>query len=378
VNVDIQPLNVEVRDGDGPNRGDEVDGCLIHITDRESLEEAKGRIIGAEMFQKNEELLVRYLSARRLSQGTKASYGTAVRSFTTLVGAPLIRAGREEFEEWYRLADASGLAASTIVLYTSRLRKILVYALTHLSSSKAEAKAKVMIALEGVPLQDLHREVKLMERWLDKLLTPGELEAIMREAVHPRARALLPVLYETACRKGEILGSRIRDVSIGSQFSTIKVFGKTGQRTLPLVRSVPALEAWIDVHPDPCPRSPLFATVVNGEVRRMNDRTPNKLMAELGERVGLRHISPHMLRHTRLTELAAAGVGEFVLKSFAGWTQNSDMAARYVHFSGRTHIPAILRLEGIDMNPSGREGPQSVGDVYGVLENVLKEATSPP
>ena len=106
----------------------------------------------------------------------------------------------------------------------------------------------------------------------------------------------------------------------------------------------------------------------------MDDRTPNKLMKEIGERVGIRHTTPHMLRHTRLTELAAAGVGEFVLKSFAGWTQDSDMAAKYVHFSGRTHIPAILSLEGIDMDQSRREGPRSVSDVYGVLENVLKEA----
>ena len=326
------------------------------------------------MLQENEELLVRYLSARRLSPSTRNSYGTALRSFTNLVGAPLIRAGRAEFEEWFRRADAAGLAASSIVLYTSRLRKVLVYALTCLGTSKTEARARVMIALEGVPLQDLHREAKLYERWLDKLLTPSELGALIRETVHPRARALLPVSYETACRKGELLGARIRDVSIGSEFSTIRVFGKTGQRTLPLVRSVPALEAWLDAHPDPSTRSPLFATVVNGEVRRMDERTPNKLMAELSERGGIRHTSPHMLRHTRLTELAAAGVGEFVLKSFAGWTQNSDMAARYVHFSGRTHIPAILKLEGIDVDPSRRQGPTSVGDVYGVLGKVLAEA----
>lgn len=365
-------LNVDVRGGGRPRRGeDEEYGCQIHVTARQNLDGSKGRIIGAEMFQKNEELLVRYLSARRLSKCTKNSYMTAVRSFTNLVGAPLVKAGREEFEEWFRQADALGLAASSIVLYTSRLRKILVYALMCMNLSKTEAKAKVMLALEGVPLQDLHRETKIKERWLDKLLTLSELGSLMREAVHPRARALLPVLYETACRKGEILGARIRDVSIGGDFSTIRVFGKTGQRTLPLVRSVPRLENWLEAHPDPRPRSPLFATVVNGKVRRMDDRTPNKLMAEIGDRVGMRHISPHMLRHSRLTELAAAGVGEFVLKSFAGWTQNSDMAARYIHFSGRTHIPTILRLEGIEVARASE--PMSVSDVYGVLEKVLME-----
>jgi len=322
----------------------------------------------------NEELLVRYLTSRRLAASTRDSYGSAMRSFTNLVGAPLLGAGTAEFEEWFRRADALGLTASTIVLYTSRLRKLLVYALTRRGLSKVEADATAMIALDGVPLADLHREARLYEGWLDKLLAPCELGVLVGEAVHPRARALIPVAYESACRKGELIGARVRDVSIGRDYSEIKVFGKTGQRTLPLVRSVPALECWLDVHPDPILRAPLFATVVDGEVRRMDDRTPNKLMAGLSERGGIRHTYPHMLRHTRLTELAAAGVGEYVLKSFAGWTQDSDMAARYVHFSGRTHIPTILKLEGIDVDPSRRGGPVGVADVYGVLGKILSEA----
>jgi len=326
------------------------------------------------VLQENEVLLERYLSVRRLAASTRESYGSALRSFSNLVGAPLARAGRDELEEWFRRADALGLEASTIVLYASRLRKLKERSLVWAGLSKVAAKARVMLALEGVPLADLHREAKLQERWLDKLLTLEELGALIREARHPRARALMPVLYESACRKGELLGARLRDVDLGAEYSTIKVFGKTGQRTLPLVRSVPALEAWMEVHPDPRPRAPLFATVVAGEVRRMGDKTPNKLMEDLGKRTGIRHTYPHQLRHTRLTELAAAGVGEYVLKSFAGWTPDSDMAARYIHFSGRTHIPAILRLEGVDVDASRRGGPVGVADVYGVLGRILQEA----
>jgi len=325
------------------------------------------------VLQENEVLLERYLSGRRLAAGTRESYGSALRSFSKLMGAPLSRAGRDEFEEWFRQADALGLQASTIMVYASRLRKLKEQALVWTGLSRVAAKARVMIVLEGVPLADLYREAKLQERWLDKLLTLEELGALIREARHPRARALLPVAYETACRKGELLAARVRDVTFGEAYSTIRVFGKTGQRTLPLVRSVPALEAWVEAHPDPRPRAPLFATVVAGEVRRMGDKTPNKLMEDLGMRAGIRHTYPHQLRHTRLTELAAAGVGEFVLKSFAGWTPDSDMAARYIHFSGRTHIPAILRLEGVDVDASRRGGPVGVADVYGVLERILEE-----
>ena len=356
--------------------GDLVPGLvpLVSTDHRQPLRGAEGkatREVGA--LYRNEELLARFLSSRRLSENTEGTYRCAVKSFTDLMEAPLEEAGRAEFEEWFRRADALGLAASTMVLYSVRLRKVLEYTLLCRGTSRVRAQAEAMLALEGVPIADLRREEKLQERWLDRLLTLEELGALIREAVHPRARALMPVLYESACRKGELLAARVRDVTLGAEYSTIRVFGKTGQRTLPLVRSVPALEAWLEAHPDPRPRAPLFATVVSGEVRRMGEKTPNRLMEDLGERAGIRHTYPHQLRHTRLTELAAAGVGEYVLKSFAGWTPGSRMAARYIHFSGRTHIQAILRLEGVDVDASRRGGPVGVADVYGVLERILEE-----
>lgn len=346
----------------------------IPTLDEQPLRGAPAEGKGVEVLLENEELLERYLSGRRLATRTRESYGFALVCFSRLVGAPLERAGRDELEEWFRQANRLGFSAGTIVLYASRLRKLKEQALVWLGLSRVEAKARTMLALEGVPLEDLRREAKLHERWLDKLLTPHELGALIRKAEHPRARALIPVAYETACRKGELLGARVGDLSIGGEFSTIRVFGKTGQRTLPLVRSVPSLETWLDVHPDPGPRAPLFATVVDGAVRRMEEHTPNTLMRDLGDRAGIRHVYPHMLRHTRLTELAAAGVGEYVLKSFAGWTPDSKMASRYIHFSGRTHIPAILRLEGVDVDASRPGGSVGVADVYGVLERILEEA----
>ena len=123
------------------------------------------------MLLENEELLQRYLSSRRLSLKTRESYGTAMRSFSDLVGANLVRSGRDEFEEWFRQVNRLDLTAGTIVIYTSRLRKIKEQSLVWMGLSRMEAKARTMLALEGVPLADLHREAKLYERWLDKLLT---------------------------------------------------------------------------------------------------------------------------------------------------------------------------------------------------------------
>lgn len=326
------------------------------------------------MIVRNEELLEEFLSSRRLAGNTEENYGSALNSFTLFVGVPLEEAGRPELGKWYRLALGRGLGESTILVYAYRLRKLLDYGLRARGLSRAEARTRAADALEGVPLADLRKKVELYEGWLDKLLTLSELGALVREAVRLRARALVPVLYESACRKGELLAVRIRDVDVGDEYTKIRVFGKTGLRTVPLVRSVPSLEAWLDVHPDPRPDAPLFATVWRGEVRRMEEHTPNDLMEDLSARAGIRHTFPHMLRHTRLTELAAAGIGEYVLKSFAGWTPNSTMAARYIHFTGRTHIPSILRLEGVAVNEASPDSPRSITEVYGALGRIFEEA----
>jgi len=319
------------------------------------------------------ELLDRFLSSRRVSDSTETLYACALATWSELGGAPLEEAGRDDLEDWFRHVDARGLKASTIFTYATKLRVLLAYSYVRRGVGKRMATARAADVLDGVPMEDLQREVRRLELDLDMLLSLEELGALIRTSRHPRARAFITVAYETACRKGELLGARVRDVRIGDHYTELRVTGKTGLRVLPLVRSVPALEAWLDVHPDPRPRAPLFATVWRGEIRGMEEHTPNTLLRDLCRRADLRHLHPHQLRHTRLTELAAAGVGEYVLKSFAGWTPNSNQAARYIHLSGRAHMRAILRTEGVDLDAARRTGSMGVAEVPGMLAMILEE-----
>lgn len=316
--------------------------------DAEGLIEASPRAeIAVGGLLRDELLLKDYLEGRRLSLKSRDCYIAAIKSFSRYMRIPLEEADRPEFEEWYKRTVSSGLAASSIVLYTYLLGRLLQYGLIRRGLSKRDAQARVAETIEGVPLIDLRREASRRHPNRDKLVDPEEIEALIEAAIHPRVKALIALLYESGCRKTEILSLRIRDVTIGDEYTEIRVLGKTGERTLPLVKSVPYLKQWLESHPDPRQGAPLFATVFAGEVRRMNRTTPNRILNRICERTGIRHIHPHMLRHTRLTELAKKGLGEYLLKSFAGWTPDSNMAARYIHLSGRTHIPAILRTEGI-------------------------------
>jgi integrase/recombinase XerD len=110
---------------------------------------------------------------------------------------------------------------------------------------------------------------------------------------------------------------------------------------------VPYLRQWIQVHPDRTGDAPLFTTVINGEMKAMSGGSINCTLGRLCKRAGIRHVHPHMLRHSRLSELARAGVSDFSLRLLAGWTMDSRMSSRYIHLSGRDGIGAVLAIEGI-------------------------------
>lgn len=319
----------------------------------------------------NVELLEAFLASRRIGRSTEALYTYAMATFEGLGGVPLKKATEGTVGDWFRLVNSRGLGAGTVIVYAEKLRKLLEHAYKGWGMGRRAAALKAAIAFDAIPWDDLRREVRHRSLNADMLLTGAELGTLIRTADHPRTKALITVGYESACRKGELLGARVRDLREGPEYAELTVTGKTGLRVLPLVRSMPALRAWLDVHPDPRPGAPLLPSAAGGEIRRMDDGSPNALFTDLCRRAGLRHLHPHQLRHTRLTELAAAGLGEYQLKSFAGWTPDSKMAARYIHLSGRAHIRDVLRTEGVDVRDLGRVGPAGVAEVPGMLAAIL-------
>jgi hypothetical protein len=67
------------------------------------------------------------------------------------------------------------------------------------------------------------------------------------------------------------------------------------------------------------------------------------IVKQCGERAKLdKKCYPHLLRHSRLTELARRGANEQVLKYYAGWTDDSSMPATYCHLSA-TDVDETIR-----------------------------------
>lgn len=183
------------------------------------------------------------------------------------------------------------------------------------------------------------------------LLTKDEIKMMVEAADNPMEKAFIMVLYESACRIGEILSLKIKDVTCDQYGCTIIVNGKTGMRRIRLIVSSPDLVLWINNHPKKQDReSPLFIQLINNNGqygKELNHVSASSLIKKLAQRVGIKkHVHPHLFRHSRLTELAK-DFSESELKIIAGWTGSSNMAGVYVHLSGGDIERKMLRKNGL-------------------------------
>lgn len=180
------------------------------------------------------------------------------------------------------------------------------------------------------------------------LLTKDEIKMMVETADNPRDKAFIMVLYESACRIGEIVSLKIKDVTFDQYGCTIMVNGKTGMRRIRLIESNSDLIMWINNHPKNQNRdAPLFSQLNKGYGKEFNHNLAYKIITNLAQRSGIKkHVHPHLFRHSRLTILAK-DFTESELKIIAGWTGSSNMAGVYVHLSGGDIERKILQKNGL-------------------------------
>jgi len=191
----------------------------------------------------------------------------------------------------------------------------------------------------------------------EELLTEEDVLRIINACKFDRDKAFIQLLHESGTRIGEILNLKIKHITFADPVSAILVSGKTGQRRIPIIKSVAPLKKWISKHPYKEDSDSLVWIKTNerkGNHRFQGERdnaskisysTVKKLLETNFKVAGIkkRH-NPHIFRHSRATFLAKH-LTESQLKQFFGWTQSSNMAARYVHLSGRDLDLTILNIE---------------------------------
>jgi integrase len=183
-------------------------------------------------------------------------------------------------------------------------------------------------------------------------LTRADIQKLVGACDSIRDRALIMFLWDTGCRIDEALSLNVGAVRFDKWGGAVKVSGKTGDRELWLIDSMPDLQAWINVHPGKLnPDSPLFLTYTRFGFgsHRLNVRTVQNLCKVLQKRAGVTtRVHPHGFRHARATDRAREGFTEMELRIMFGWSKSSNMPATYIHLSGADVKKKILQKAGLE------------------------------
>ncbi|MCX6671800.1 MAG: site-specific integrase, partial [Euryarchaeota archaeon] len=176
------------------------------------------------------------------------------------------------------------------------------------------------------------------------MLTDDELSMILRVCRTPRESALVSLLYDSAAREDEFIKIQMGDIVHEGDETFVSVNGKTGKRSIRLNWCLSYLKEYLEDYPNKNIRStPLFVT---NRGKRYSKNGLYTIVQQIVKRSKVqKHVTPHLFRHTRLTQLAREGLNEAQLRLFAGWERNSMMPEVYIHLAGEDVTNALKKLE---------------------------------
>jgi len=198
----------------------------------------------------------------------------------------------------------------------------------------------------------------------------------LKWVTNKRDRCYHTMARDLSARPHEILNLKIKDIVFKTldkhQYAEVLVNGKTGSRPIPLIQSIPYIKEWLSNHPSRNnPNSPLFIGLsrrsmgkqlsVNGLEqiykdykqeffpKLMDDPTLSNEDKEKIKILLIKPFNPYIRRHSALTEKSIK-LKLHTLNQHAGWSTNSSMAQKYIHYFGNESSESLLEAYGIVTN----------------------------
>lgn len=201
--------------------------------------------------------------------------------------------------------------------------------------------------LEQISTDDYHRAVAFPPVRGEALprgraLSSGEVRGIFRVCSddlsgNPKTRcggardaALLAILYGVGLRRSEVVALDLSDYDVESGALTVRS-GKGNKARIGYVPSGAreALAVWLEVRGDD--QGPLLLPVLkSGRIvaRRLTDQAVLMILMKRAEQAGVKHLSPHDLRRTFISDLLEAGADISTVQKMAGHA-NVQTTTRY-------------------------------------------------
>ncbi len=188
---------------------------------------------------------------------------------------------------------------------------------------------------------------------LPKAIDPEDIKQIISMIDTPRERALIMVLLRTGMRIGELLRTKIMDISLSQRKINIYQAQKNYEGRVVYMSddACNALQDWIEIRKLNRP----YVFYGRGDRKRLSYCRARQLFIKYIQRAELSHkgYTLHCLRHTFASELLNAGMRLECLQVLLGH-QNIEVTRRYARLTDTTrkkeYFKAMERIERGEIN----------------------------
>lgn len=183
----------------------------------------------------------------------------------------------------------------------------------------------------------------------EDLITEDDISKLLYACEeNQRDRAFLHTHYEAGTRPSEILNLKIKHLKFDNYGAIIHVDGKTGPRTIRLIKSVPDLSSWYNSHPNRDDNeAPLWINLGSSQESYLTYAGACRMLARRMKKAHItKRINLNLFRHSQATETAQY-LTEAQMRKRYGWTSYSKMPGRYVHMINQDVDDAIFLHYGI-------------------------------
>lgn len=164
---------------------------------------------------------------------------------------------------------------------------------------------------------------------LPKFLEVEAIKAIINESNNPLHTAIIEVLYSTGARCNEISNMNLEDISFKERSIMIRS-GKGGKDRIVLLseRAANVLYEYVTVFRPQMlakalkrksvPQEVETAVFISNRGKRISNRTIQHFISKLSEQAGVKHTTPHMLRHSFASHLVMSNTNIRVVQQLLG------------------------------------------------------------
>ena len=147
-----------------------------------------------------------------------------------------------------------------------------------------------------------------------RYLSPQEIGRLIEAGGSLRDRALLEFLYATAARVGEVPNVEVKDLNFNRR--TVLLHGKTADRVVPFGRkAAQALRTYL--------AGRQVGYLFLERKRPLSLRSAHQIVRKAGNLVGLKQVSPIVLRHSCAVALLKGGMNMRLIQELLGHARAS-------------------------------------------------------